>query len=168
MYLHKHVSIDIFTAISNSPTVFPPLQLPLCPHLSPPPYVTQTSYVLIPTSSITSPLVPDIAWPSLSLMSPSGNPFLLGHQFIGIASGFCWMLYCVHSSSFSIWFPWVSVRVLQCGCKWHDFLGVSGWVIIYCMYAACLLYSSVNGHFGEFPVLVSSGECCRWQWGSGV
>lgn len=78
MYLHKHVSTDIFTAISNSPTVFPPLQLPLCPHISPPPYVTQTLYVLIPTSSITSPLVPDIPLPSLSLMSPSGNLSLLG------------------------------------------------------------------------------------------
>lgn len=120
MYLHKHVSIDIFTAISNSPTVFPPLQLPLCPHISPPPYVTQTSYVLIPTSSITSPLVPDIAWPSLSLMSLSGNPFLLGHQFICTASGFCCTVYTLHlspsgflsqSEGPSVWlqvtrFPW--------------------------------------------------------------
>lgn len=36
------------------------------------------------------------------------------------------------------------------------------------MYVACLLYSSVNGRFGEFPMLVSSGERCRRHWGSGV
>ena len=158
----------MFTAISNSPTVFPPLQLPLCPHISPPPYVTQTLYVLIPTSSITSPLVPDIPLPSLSLMSPSGNLFLLGtlvHLYcfwILLNAVLCILFTFLHLVSLSqcegpsVWlqvtrFPW---------CFWmsHHPLHV-------CSLSSVLI---CEWTFWCFPMLVSSGERCRRHWGSGV
>ena len=172
MYLHKQVFIDKFTAVSNSSAVIPALQLPFCLHIYPLLCVTQIWYVFIPNSSVTLPLILDIPLPSLSLMSLAGNLSLLGK----LVHLWCFWIppescrtYTIHLSLSdfleSVW----SSEGLSMWKSWHDFLGVSGWVIIHCMYVGRLPYPLIcEWTFWWFPMLDSSGEPHRRHWGSGV
>lgn len=115
MYLHEHVFIDIFTAISNSSAVVPALQLPFCLRIYPLLCVTQICCVFVPNSSVTLPLI-DIPLPSLSLMSPAGNLFLLGKRIhlwcFWIPPERCRM-YTIHLSLIS-WSQCDHLRDYQC------------------------------------------------------
>lgn len=148
MYLHKDVFIGIFTAISNSSTVFP------APSVS----IHFSMWLKFGKFSSQTPQLP----------SPhSRHPCAKSHFDI---SG--WKSVSVGKTS-SLWCFWIppdccSMYTIHISVSdfleavrknWHNFLGASGWVIIHCMYVAHLPYPFIcEWSFWWFPMLDSLGS----------
>lgn len=103
-------------------------------------------------------LVPDIPLPSLSLMSSSGNLFLLGT----LVHLYCfWILLnavCVYTLHFLHLVSLSQCEGLQCGCKWRGLWCFWMECLIHCMYLQPVFrIKSVNGHFEGV-----SNACLFW------
>lgn len=159
MYLHKDVFIGIFTAVSNSSTVFPTpsvsayLSASLC---------DSNLVSFHPKLLSNPPLLPDIHVPSLTLISLAGNLFLLGklvHLWCFWIPPDCCSMYTIHISLSDFLEAVWSSEELSMRKNWHNFLGASGWVIIHCMYVAHLPYPFIcEWTFWWFPRLDSLGS----------
>lgn len=167
-YINMYL-LDMFTAISNSPTVFPPLQLPLCPHLSPPPYVTLNFVCFNPnllnyiSSCSRHPFAKSqfdvFVWESVS----AGT---LVHLY---CFGFYWMLSCIlftflHLALESVWgsFMWLQVtRFPWCFWMSHHPLHV-------CSLSSVFICEWTFWGVSNAWVSCLFWECCRRHWGSGV